>query len=151
MTPARQPEDSGDVDAEGDGVVPVARARRPPRGLGGKAWGEAVAVGDLFSVIGASDLVMPQPENSTAIAQNTEAIGQLAEAMARSMEAIGKLTDAMSAMQDTIMVMQDNMKVMQDGMTLMQASMNNLFERMERFIRGLESDGHKGGKKKRPD
>ncbi len=28
---------------------------------------------------------------------------------------------------------------------VMQAAMTALFERMDRFIRGLESDGHKGG------
>ncbi len=52
-----------------------------------------------------------------AVARNTEAI-------ARNTEAIGKLAD---------------------GMLTMQGAMRSLFERMDRFIRGLESDGHKRG------
>ncbi len=52
-----------------------------------------------------------------AVARNTEAI-------ARNTEAIGKLAD---------------------GMLIMQGAMRSLFERMDRFIRGLESDGHKRG------
>jgi hypothetical protein len=32
-----------------------------------------------------------------------------------------------------------------DGMTIMQAAMKSLFDHMDRFIRGLESDGHHRG------
>jgi hypothetical protein len=49
-----------------------------------------------------------------AVAHNTEAIAQ-------NTAAIGKLSD---------------------GMLIMQGAMKSLFERMDRFIRGLESDGH---------
>ncbi len=65
--------------------------------------------------------------NTEAIARNTEAIGRIMEVVVRHDGAIAKLTD---------------------GMSLMQAAMEKLFERMDRFIRGLESDGHKRGKKK---
>ena len=49
-------------------------------------------------------------------------VARNAEAIARNTEAIGKLAD---------------------GMTLMQGAMVRLFEHMDRFIRGLESDGHR--------
>ena len=66
-----------------------------------------------------------------AVAHNTEAIAQNTEAIAHNTEAIGKLSDGML--------------IMQDGMLIMQGAMKSLFERMDRFIRGLESDGHQRG------
>jgi ABC-type transporter Mla maintaining outer membrane lipid asymmetry ATPase subunit MlaF len=70
-------------------------------------------------------------QNTEAIAQNTEAIAQNTKAIAHNTEAIGKLSDGML--------------IMQDGMLIMQGAMKSLFERMDRFIRGLESDGHQRG------
>lgn len=58
------------------------------------------------------------------VAQNTEAIAQHTEAIGRHTEVITKLAD---------------------GMQLMQSAMERLFEHMDRFIRGLESDGHETG------
>ena len=51
-------------------------------------------------------------------------VGQNSEAIARNTEAIARLAD---------------------GMAVMQAAMKSLFDHMDRFIRGLESDGHRGG------
>jgi hypothetical protein len=59
-----------------------------------------------------------------AVAHNTEAIAQNTEAIAHNTEAIGKLSD---------------------GMLIMQGAMKSLFEHIDRFIRGLESDGHQRG------
>lgn len=60
--------------------------------------------------------------NSEAIAQNTEAIARNTEAIARNSEAIVRLTD---------------------GLQVMQAAMQHLFEHMDRFIQGLEGNGHR--------
>lgn len=48
-------------------------------------------------------------------------VAQNSEAIARHTEVVGKLAD---------------------GMQVMQSAMERLFEHMDRFIRGLESDGH---------
>ncbi len=58
------------------------------------------------------------------VERNTEAIAQNSEAIAQNTEAIGKLTD---------------------GFMLLQAAMKGLAETVDRFIRGLEGDGHRRG------
>jgi hypothetical protein len=66
-------------------------------------------------MLGRLELVVER--NSEAIAQNTEAI-------ARHTEAIGKLAD---------------------GFILLQAAMKGLADTVERFVRGLENNGHRRG------
>ncbi len=56
------------------------------------------------------------------VERNTEAIAQNSEAIAQHSAAIGKLAD---------------------GFILLQAAMKGLAETVERFIRGLEGDGHR--------
>jgi hypothetical protein len=58
-----------------------------------------------------------------ALERNTEAIAQNSEAIARNSDAIAKLAD---------------------GFLLLQAAMKGLTETVDRFIRGLEPDGHHG-------
>ncbi|MGH9445838.1 MAG: hypothetical protein ACRD3O_08945 [Terriglobia bacterium] len=60
-------------------------------------------------------------QNTEAIAQNTAAIGHIAQAVASLSDAVAQLNDRTS---------------------LMQAGMERLFEHMDRFIRGLEGNGH---------
>jgi DNA anti-recombination protein RmuC len=61
--------------------------------------------------------------NTEAIARNSETIAQNSEAIARNSDAIAKLAD---------------------GFLLLQAAMKGLTETVDRFIRGLEPDGHHG-------
>jgi hypothetical protein len=61
--------------------------------------------------------------NTEAIAQNSEAIAQNSEAIARNSDAIAKLAD---------------------GFLLLQSAMRGLTETVERFIRGLETNGNRG-------
>lgn len=52
---------------------------------------------------------------------------------------VGRLVDAVERMQGEI-------RKLAEGQKVMQKSMDRLCERMDRFIRGLESDGHDRGK-----
>lgn len=67
-------------------------------------------------------------ENSDAIKHNSGTITRNSELITRNSEAIRHLSNAVQSMHD-------NMQVMQDAM-------HALFERMDRFIRGLEGNGH---------
>jgi hypothetical protein len=58
-----------------------------------------------------------------AVERNAEAIARNSEAIARNSEAIAKLTD---------------------GFLLLQAALKGLTETVDRFIRGLGTDGHHG-------
>jgi hypothetical protein len=62
--------------------------------------------------------------NTEAIARNSEAIAQNSEASARHSEAIARLAD---------------------GFLLLQSAMKGLTETVDRFIRGLEHNGNRGG------
>ena len=57
------------------------------------------------------------------VERNAEAIARNTEAIARNTEAIERLTDRTD---------------------VMQSAMERLFEHMDRFIRGLEGNGHRG-------
>lgn len=74
--------------------------------------------------------------NSESIARNTEAIARNTEAIAHNASAIGHLAGAMQSMHDSMQTMHDNLQVMQ-------TAMHKLFEQIDRFIRGLENDGHR--------
>jgi uncharacterized coiled-coil protein SlyX len=69
-------------------------------------------------------------ENSAAIARNTEVVARLADGMIAIQGATKALTEVVEGHGQQLQVMQ--------------AAMTALFERMDRFIRGLETDGHKG-------
>lgn len=66
-------------------------------------------------------------------------LDRLENVVAGNSDAIAHLSESMHEMRDNMRVMQDNMQVMQDAMRA-------LFERMDRFIRGLEGNGHRPGK-----
>jgi len=62
--------------------------------------------------------------NAEAIARNSEALARSSEAIAQNSEAIAKLAD---------------------GFILLQAAMKGLTETVDRFIRGLETNGRRPG------
>ncbi len=78
------------------------------------------------SLIALRDNQVVQGENlnrvELAIERNTEAIARNSEAIARNTEAIGKLAD---------------------GFAVLQAAMKGLAETVDRFIRGLDTNGHR--------
>jgi hypothetical protein len=67
-------------------------------------------------------------ENSAAIARN----------------AVARLADGMLAIQGATKALTEVVEGHDQQLQVMQAAMTALFERMDRFIRGLETDGHKG-------
>jgi hypothetical protein len=69
--------------------------------------------------------------NTEAIARNSEAIARNSEAIARNSEAIARNSEAIAKLMD--------------GFFLLQAALKGLTETVDRFIRGLETDGHHGG------
>jgi len=68
--------------------------------------------------------------NTQAIAQNSEAIAQNSEAIAQNSEAIARNSDAIAKLAD--------------GFFLLQAALKGLTETVDRFIRGLGTDGNHG-------
>lgn len=78
-----------------------------------------------------------------------EAILQHEEVLARHGRAIESLANGMVTLQsvmtrmvDAIQETQGNIRELTEGQKVMQTSMDHLFKRMDRFIRGLESNGH---------
>ena len=69
------------------------------------------------------------PGQSTQIVHG-ELLGRVELVVMRNSEAIAGNTEAIARLTD--------------GMQIMQAAMHRLFEHMDRFIRGLEGDGHRG-------
>ncbi len=90
-----------------------------------------VVQGELLSRLG-----QVVAQNTEAITDNTEAIARLTAAIARITEAIARITEAIARINEAI-------SKLADGMIVMQAAMKGLFDHMDKFIRGLESDGHK--------
>ncbi len=66
------------------------------------------------------------------------AVEQLAHGMTLLQAVMKGLTETVEGLTETVAEDREQMRVMQAAMTA-------LFERMDRFIRGLESDGHKTG------
>jgi len=58
-----------------------------------------------------------------AVERNTEAIARITEAVARNTQAITKIAD---------------------GFILLQAAMKGMAETVERFVKGLDHNGHRG-------
>jgi ABC-type transporter Mla subunit MlaD len=76
-------------------------------------------------------------ENSAAIARNTEVVAKLADGMIAIQGATKALTEVVEGHEQQLQTRDQQLQIMQAAMTA-------LFERMDRFIRGLETDGHKG-------
>ncbi|MGH9355164.1 MAG: hypothetical protein ACRD10_03455 [Terriglobia bacterium] len=89
-----------------------------------KLVGNQVVQGELLS-----RLEQVVARNTEAIAQNTEAIGQVAQATSRVAEVTARLAESAAATNGR--------------MDVMQAAMERLFEHIDRFIRGLEGNGHR--------
>jgi chromosome segregation ATPase len=90
--------------------------------------------------------------NSRAIASHDEiltrherAIEGIVNGMVSLQGVVAQLVDAVQGTQDEIRGMQDEIRELAEGQKAMQTSMGRLFERMDRFIRGLESNGHEPG------
>jgi hypothetical protein len=76
-------------------------------------------------------------ENSAAIARNTQTVGELTQV-------VGGLTQAVSGLTEIVEGHEQQPQSHDQQLQIMQVAMTALFERMDRFIRGLETDGHKG-------
>jgi chromosome segregation ATPase len=85
---------------------------------------------------------------TSVVVHNSEAIAKLAEGIIAMQAAIKSSAENLISIQAAIRTLTERIDALTDRMDVMQTSMHNLFEHMDRFIRGLESDGHKGGKKK---
>ena len=68
--------------------------------------------------------------NSEAIARNSEAIARNSEAIARNSDAIAQNSDAIAKLAD--------------GFLPLQAAIKGLAETVDRFIKGLGTNGHHG-------
>ena len=73
------------------------------------------------------------------------AVEQLAHGMTLLQSAMKGLIGTVEGLTETVEVHEKQHAEDREQMRVMQAAMTALFERMDRFIRGLESDGHKTG------
>lgn len=80
------------------------------------------------------------------IDQRIEALTAAAEATNRAShanhQALDKLLEIVASHEERLTGVESETATLRDGMTRMEAAMNALFEHMDRFIRGLESNGH---------
>jgi hypothetical protein len=72
-------------------------------------------------------------ENSAAIARNTQTVGELTQVVGGLTQAVAGLTEIAEGHERQLQGHDQQLQIMQAAMT----------ERMDRFIRGLETDGHK--------
>ena len=107
-------------------------------------------------------------QNSAAIARNADAIAKPTDGMMVMQAATKALTEVVEGYEGRLQGHDEQSQIMQAAMTnvfdclhlvaehdrhlqTMEAAMTALFERMDRFIRGLETDGQKSRGERRTD
>ena len=73
-----------------------------------------------------------------------EILNRLELAVERNSEAIARNSDAIARNSDAIAGNSDAIAKLADGFLLLQAAMKGLAETVDRFIKGLETNGHHG-------
>jgi hypothetical protein len=80
--------------------------------------------------------------NSQAIASHDEILTRHERAIESIVNGMVSLQSVVARLVDAVAGMQGEIRELAEGQRAMQTSMDHLFERMDRFIRGLESNGH---------
>jgi predicted nucleic acid-binding Zn-ribbon protein len=73
-----------------------------------------------------------------------ERIDSLAAAAEANNRAVEKLLEVVSAHEERLVGVEDRLAAAEERWARTEAAMHALFEQMDRFIRGLGADGHKG-------
>ena len=82
-------------------------------------------------------------ELRAAAAKHDEQIAKNAEQIAKSAEQIATLTDLVGRLAQSGIRMADQMQGQDARLASLETMSTQFFERMDRFIRGLEGNGHK--------
>ena len=99
------------------------------------------------------EFIVEQQAQLTASAQKrdeqqarlTASVQKHDQQIAKHDEQIGALTDLVGRLAQAEIHLVERMEKLESGQQEMRAAMTQLFERMDRFIQGLEGDGHKRG------
>ena len=90
------------------------------------------------------EFIVEQQAQLTASAQKRdEQIAKHDEQIAKHSEQIAALTDLVGRLAQAEIRLVERMEKTEGSQQEMRAAMARLFERMDRFIQGLEGDGHK--------
>jgi uncharacterized phage infection (PIP) family protein YhgE len=93
-------------------------------------------LGRIEQAIARHDAILDRHED--ILNRHGRAIESIANGMVTLQSVVARVVDAVQEMQGGI-------RQLAEGQKVMQASMDHLFQRMDRFIRGLESNGHEQG------
>jgi len=81
--------------------------------------------------------------NDAQIAQNSEHIARNSEHIGQNSGHIATLTNLVGRLAQSEIQLVDRIKSLEDSQQEMSAAMARLFDRLDRFIQGMEGNGHK--------
>lgn len=77
-----------------------------------------------------------------ALAASAELTNRAAETL---LQVAARHEERLAGVEGRLVGVEDQMSTLRDGMATIQSAMTALFNRMDRFIRGFESNGHEKG------
>jgi superoxide dismutase len=96
-----------------------------------------------FIVEQQAQLTASAQKRDEQIARHDEQIAKNSEQIAKHSEQIAALTDLVGRLAQAEIRLVERIEKSEGSQQEMRAAMTRLFERMDRFIQGLEGDGHK--------